>query len=133
MTIEQSEITHLRALLAKATPGTWKIDWSELGVVGGSECGCWSSVAITPNPLSPPKSTRHRGWLDDAALIAAAHNALPRLLDAYEAQAAEIERLRSALDFVASRARDERLRADEQADAIDPHPSIIGNPTEPTP
>ena len=44
----------------------------------------------------------------DALGVAAARNALPRLLDAYEAQAAEIERLRSALDFVASRVRDER-------------------------
>ena len=175
---------------------------------GDPEDGCWTSVAITPNPRSPPKSARHRGWLDDASLIAAVRNALPMLLDAYEAQAAEIERLRhvvnaadkgspiykaieraldehsawiarpnadvtraialaagvawmaaepidqnleeidaalaeerarcaeqeaeierlrSALDAVVCRVRDERLRADKQADAVERHPIILGN------
>lgn len=125
MTIEQSEITHLRELLAKATPGPWRIGVSEREVCGDPEDGCWYSVAYTPNPRSPPKSARHRGWLDDASLIAAARNALPRLLDAYEAQAAEIERLRRVVN--AADKGSPIYRAIERA--LDEHSAWIARPS----
>lgn len=67
--IDMHDIAHLRALLAKATPGPWRIGLSEREVCGDPEDGCWYSVAYTPNPRSPPRSARHRGWLDDAAII----------------------------------------------------------------
>lgn len=129
MTIEQSEITHLRALLAKATPGPWKHYRARLRPNMGPTI---NEVQARRGPVVSwlgfeHSDIRRRQHVDNAALISAARNALPMLLDAYEAQAAEIERLRSALDAVVCRVRDERLRADKQADAVERHPIILGN------
>jgi hypothetical protein len=70
--------TELRALLAQATPGPW-FDAGG-GHVGGTECVRGRDGWPEPYPIPVADSTE-----DDAALIAAAVNALPRLLDVVEA------------------------------------------------
>jgi hypothetical protein len=70
------DVVGLRELLAKATPGPWETDGH--GIVGG-ETDEEQFIADSP---------------DHAALIAAAVNTLPQLLEAWE----ERERLREALE-----------------------------------
>lgn len=99
-------IERLRGLLANATPGPWytlDAPW----LPSGSET---SILAESPDPhvarficdfdiwaLDDDEGRKSENPDDDAALIVAAVNELPGLLDRLEALSAEVERLKEAL------------------------------------
>lgn len=91
MTPEERE---LRRLEEAATPGPWA--WTTDTLYGGTnERGDEPVVLHTQFRYFSGHGSR-----DDRAFIAAARNALPKLLDALDAKDAEIERLRAALQQV---------------------------------
>lgn len=94
--VPSSWLTDLRAAEEAATPGPWHVDgpwWhsdddaAEMVSGKGDE-----RVAVCLMPTKPHR--RGRGTYEDARLIAAARNALPRLLAAAEA----IERVRRTVE-----------------------------------
>lgn len=107
----------LRALLAKATPGPWE--------VSAAICGQHHTETVSVYHVDTSKGCRHIHEVveagckcgDDAiseanaALIVAAVNALPALLDRLDSLAGENERLGAALDDANAGWRDERRRA----------------------
>jgi len=88
-------IAELRGLMAKGTPGPWDVAWHSYV----TELGDFACTIHTAHELSAKVMChieRDVSGQQDAALIVAAINALPELLDA----AGEVERLRAALDLV---------------------------------
>jgi hypothetical protein len=109
---DKIDVAGLRALLEKATPGPWE---SRIEPQRYPEC---DDVDL---PVTISGNSQHIAWLNerydadlnqvndvDAALITAAVNALPALLDAAEATAAlegEVQRLRQVLSGIAESER----------------------------
>jgi len=98
----------LRALLEKATPGTWMYFGTEGGAYEGNimavPAGMDSGIHhITSTPEADDRP-------DDMELICAAVNALPALLDAITALQAEAGRLRSTISRVITEQTDEPQR-----------------------
>lgn len=101
MTHEQ--VTKLREIESRATPGTWQsaaspdpgrgisVEAAETGETVARSAGSAFSMSIDPTKCWSRSLRKARA---DAALIAASRNALPKLLDEIEAQAKEIESLR---------------------------------------
>lgn len=93
-TFPRAERDALRELHAKATPGEIKLpecDWLESVICKGTGIACNGGCKHTAN----------------AEFVAAAHNALPRLLDALCAAEAENKRLRAGLAELAAQARED--------------------------
>lgn len=91
----EAEIEALRALEAKAAPGPWRTVRNRnmtVNVIGPPDDDGWQSKVCLANG----------GNVGAAEFIAAARNAVPRLLATVEAMRAENERLRAALEFFAS-------------------------------
>jgi hypothetical protein len=76
-------VAELRALCEAATPGPWRADPEPVDAPG------WVSAGDRHEPVAEVYGGTH-----NAALIAAARNALPDLLDALAERDAEIARLR---------------------------------------
>lgn len=97
------DIPKLRALLAEATPGPWfagdracygpKIFGTTPRCEGGDHLLSGEGIV-----LGPPEDDYGDNHEADVALIAAAVNTLPELLDAYERLRAAIERLAKNLE-----------------------------------
>lgn len=119
--IEQAD--RLRALLAKATKGPWEVDTEqsegEYGsapdthtgyedfLIGAEINGKWATLLTTENSTEKLidedyDEDYHRAWdvigEANSALVVAAVNALPSLLDRIEAQDATIARLTAELE-----------------------------------
>lgn len=107
---EKPSIEDLRELLAKATPGPWKAELARTLVhIAGAGPVC--SISVSP-PRVPEKHIRNetvRTAGANAALIVAAVNALPALLDRLTTAERERDEARAALEerreFVETRAR----------------------------
>ncbi len=100
-TLSEQEIAELRALEEKATPAPW-----------GANDGRYASVYKESDAYGPNIKAWHiqvdvgenlAASRDVAAFIAAARNALPRLLDALAAERSAREALRSALQLAHDR------------------------------
>lgn len=102
-----AEIAELRALDAAATPGPWSAmraiderfyrDWSRSAPPNGRGY----IHQTTPTLSDEDQFARY----EDAAFIAAARNALPRLLAMLDAERAEVARLREAARGLCDRRR----------------------------
>lgn len=120
------EIAELRALEAKATPGPW----SAMRAIAERFYGDWSRrsrpsgggyIRQTMPPLSDEDQFAR---YEDAAFIAAARNALPRLLAMLDAERAEVARLRGFVDFVTRIANNDALNFAEKGIIIATHPTV---------
>lgn len=99
---------HLRELLARATIGPWassamEDEWGHVWKVCGNDGkGTYIAHVYTDIKARTPATTVK--WQENRRanlnLIAAAHNALPELLNALDAAEAEVARLREAIDKV---------------------------------
>jgi hypothetical protein len=88
-----TDVQKLRALLAVATARPWRTD-----VWYGTDDGGWAAIGphcVADGFDDAPESVSYDQAMADAALIAAAVNALPELLDEVERLGAENARLRA--------------------------------------
>lgn len=119
-------LTELRALEAAATPGPWSAmraiderfyrDWSRSAPPNGRGY----IHQTTPTLSDEDQFARY----EDAAFIAAARNALPRLLAMLDAERAEVARLRGFVDFVTRIANNDALNFAEKGIIIATHPTV---------
>lgn len=81
-----TDITHLRTLLAAATPGPWC--WDDDGDMLRTESGDTVALASPVGNVNSSICIEH----DDAALIVASVNSLPALLAVVEAAVAMVDK-----------------------------------------
>jgi len=96
----------LRELLAKATPGPWALNDDDTISLASGEKTAWRQA--------------HRA---NCALIVAAVNALPELLNEVERLRAEMDRMREALEKISERHVPDQPAADgsDEADYVRKH------------
>jgi hypothetical protein len=94
---DKIDVAGLRALVAKATPGPWRVEQMHTSAHIHQQDGLhWlASCVVGHGDWHNPEASR---GAKDAALITAAVNALPALLDAAEATAALEGEVRKRLD-----------------------------------
>lgn len=116
----EADLAELRALEAAATPGPWTDDaagyWADMPRIYGDGF----LIAVVGN--AQPERGDH--WDADAKFIAAARNAVPRLLAMIDAERAESARLRGFVDFVARIANNDALNFEEKGIIIATHPTV---------
>lgn len=91
-------IQHLEKLLSEATPGPWRWGWQNRDAENPNET--YLVRSDSPSHFDPVALTRRekQGWID-AALIAAAVNSLPALLELYRAASEVRDQLEGETGF----------------------------------
>lgn len=97
--MDATKVSELRGMLERATPGPWRAFPDD-------------SVVLFPQNAGGFNLDRCPQSIENAALIVAAVNALPALLDRIEAQDAEIARLLALLELRTELGRAECARAE---------------------